>query len=545
MSATKWCPGCGAELTAEMPRGLCAACLLKRGLETQSAAGAAASAAGTLPPPPAELAPYFPDLEILQLIGRGGMGVVYKARQKSLDRLVALKILSPSVGQDPAFAQRFAQEARAMAMLSHPSIVAVYDSGQAFSPLPPGEGQSEGGLLPSPFERGAGGEGGLLPSSSGSGAGGEGGLLPSPSGRGAGGEGGLYYFLMEFVDGLSLRRLLDSGKLASHEALAIVPQICDALQYAHNAGVVHRDIKPENILLDKSGRVKIADFGLAKLVGREAHGLPSPAGSGAGVRRARLPRTSPAPVKSWARPTTWPPNRSSIPRKWTTAPTSTRWAWSSTRCSPASCPSVFLPRRRRKCRLTCGWTKWCSALEKEPERRYQQASDVKTEVETIVQTPSAGGPSRITAESLLAILEEELVPEPYTEVVEVDAGHKVFVRPLRSGVRYVLTALPWNLGIAPTAQLGAVRRSANDRFDASFFHGIGLIILWYGPRASWQSAVQSLSCDNHGLRERLCKESSSWTPTPATARCCAVVGDPSNSATGRGSSQGSATRSTA
>ena len=97
--------------------------------------GAESAAAGSFdaqftPPTPAELAPLFPDLEILELVGRGGMGVVYKARQKRLDRLVALKILSPKIGQDPAFAERFAREARAMAMLSHPHIVAVYDFGQ-------------------------------------------------------------------------------------------------------------------------------------------------------------------------------------------------------------------------------------------------------------------------------------------------------------------------------------------------------------------------------------------------------------------------------
>ena len=92
------------------------------------------------PPTPAELAPLFPDLEILELVGRGGMGVVYKARQKRLDRLVALKILSPKIGQDPAFAERFAREARAMAMLSHPHIVAVYDFGSKL-PSRPGEGQ--------------------------------------------------------------------------------------------------------------------------------------------------------------------------------------------------------------------------------------------------------------------------------------------------------------------------------------------------------------------------------------------------------------------
>jgi serine/threonine protein kinase len=184
-------------------------------LGTQTGGSDLSQSADFVPPTPAELAPHFPDLEILELVGRGGMGVVYKARQKRLDRLVALKILSPKIGQDPAFAERFAREARAMAMLSHPHIVAVYDFGQS---------------------------------------------------------DGLFYFFMEFVDGVNLRRLLDTGKLAPEEALAIVPQICDALQYAHDHGVVHRDIKPENVLLDKEGRVKIADFGIAKLVGKEAVG---------------------------------------------------------------------------------------------------------------------------------------------------------------------------------------------------------------------------------------------------------------------------------
>ncbi len=214
MSEKKPCAQCGAELTADSPYGLCPGCLLKRGLETQSAAGEGGSQSGAgdfQPPTPAELAPYFPELEILALIGKGGMGVVYKARQKRLDRLVALKILAPAFGQDPAFAERFHREARAMGMLNHPHIVAVHDFGQT---------------------------------------------------------NGLYYFVMEFVDGVNLRRPLEMGKLSPEQALAIVPQICDALQYAHNAGVVHRDIKPENILLDKSGRVKIADFGLAKLTGQ-------------------------------------------------------------------------------------------------------------------------------------------------------------------------------------------------------------------------------------------------------------------------------------
>ena len=144
MSAENRCPACNAELAANAPRGLCPACLLKGGLGTQTAGtgGSRPSPEGDfVPPSPAELAPHFPDLEILELVGYGGMGMVYKARQTRLDRLVALKILSPQIGQDPAFAERFQREARAMAMLSHPHIVTVHDFGQT---LVRGEGERRG-----------------------------------------------------------------------------------------------------------------------------------------------------------------------------------------------------------------------------------------------------------------------------------------------------------------------------------------------------------------------------------------------------------------
>jgi serine/threonine protein kinase len=165
---------------------------------------------GFIPPSLEELAQQFPQLEILELLGQGGMGIVYKARQPRLDRLVALKILPAEAGRDLAFAERFVREARALAKLSHPSIVTVYDFGES---------------------------------------------------------GGRFYLLMEFVDGVNLRHLLQEQRLTPEQALTIVPQLCEALQYAHEQGVVHRDIKPENILLDKRGHVKIADFGLAKLLG--------------------------------------------------------------------------------------------------------------------------------------------------------------------------------------------------------------------------------------------------------------------------------------
>ncbi|MGA3163068.1 MAG: protein kinase [Verrucomicrobiota bacterium] len=215
METKKICPNCRKPLPPDVPLGLCPECLIKSGFPTGTEPGTAGEAAGTrfVPPPVAEIAQLFPQLEILRLIGQGGMGAVYKARQPTLDRFVALKVLPPVVASDPGFAERFNREARALARLNHPNIVAVHDFGKA-------------GALP--------------------------------------------YLLMEFVDGANLREVEQAGELTPEKALAIVPQICEALQFAHNEGIVHRDIKPENLLLDKKGRVKITDFGIAKIVGAPA-----------------------------------------------------------------------------------------------------------------------------------------------------------------------------------------------------------------------------------------------------------------------------------
>ncbi|HEY0549095.1 MAG TPA: serine/threonine-protein kinase, partial [Verrucomicrobiae bacterium] len=208
------CPSCGQPMPAGALAGLCPACLLAQGVGTDPGDGN--KGAGFVPPPLAEVAKLFPQLEILGLLGAGGMGAVYQARQPALDRFVALKILPASGAQGVNFEERFNREARALARLSHPNIVAVHEFGKA---------------------------------------------------------GSLHFFIMEFVDGANLRQLEQAGRLAPREALQIIPQICDALQYAHDEGVVHRDIKPENVLVDRRGRVKIADFGLAKILGVDAGSL--------------------------------------------------------------------------------------------------------------------------------------------------------------------------------------------------------------------------------------------------------------------------------
>jgi hypothetical protein len=207
------CPRCQGPLPAATTGVHCPRCLVGLALQPAGGAVASSSSAGReAPPEPAALQPLFPGYELQVLLGAGGMGCVYRARHRQLDRLVALKILRPSLVADPAFAERFEREARAMALLDHPGIVGIHDFGRA---------------------------------------------------------GEFFFLVLEYVEGATLRDLLASGRLGMRDVLAFVPQLCDALQYAHDHRVVHRDIKPENILVGEDGRVRIADFGLAKLLGQE------------------------------------------------------------------------------------------------------------------------------------------------------------------------------------------------------------------------------------------------------------------------------------
>ncbi len=200
-------------MSVKASEGLCPRCVARLNLAGDSLFGSESGPPTGAAPSIEEIAPDFPQLEIVECLGRGGMGVVYRARQKSLDRFVALKLIAPERVDDPEFAERFSREAQALAKLSHPNIVTIHDFGQA---------------------------------------------------------GGFFYLLMEFVDGVNLRQAMEAGRFTPEQALAIVPPICEALQCAHDRGIVHRDIKPENLLLDKAGVVKIADFGIAKMLGEDS-----------------------------------------------------------------------------------------------------------------------------------------------------------------------------------------------------------------------------------------------------------------------------------
>jgi serine/threonine protein kinase len=233
MNTMQHCPNCGATLPADAPAGLCPVCLLKTkppgtSPDEGTSGGpaptitvkpmpqrASAEPASTLTISPAafERVHYFGDYELLEEIARGGMGVVYKARQVSLNRTVALKMILAGKLASEAEVQRFRREAEAAANLQHPNIVAIHEVGEH-------EGQ--------------------------------------------------HYYTMDYVAGRDLGALVrESGPLPPARAAECVKTLAEAVHFAHQRGTLHRDLKPQNVLIDAAGVPHIADFGLAKIVERD------------------------------------------------------------------------------------------------------------------------------------------------------------------------------------------------------------------------------------------------------------------------------------
>ena len=241
MADVRVCPQCGADLPAGSPAGLCARCRTQQTIDYDRGTPRATPHDPTLAPrssdPTDPVRPgegrsfsgarYFGDYEILEEIARGGMGVVYKARQVSLDRIVALKMILAGQLASESDVERFYTEARAAATLQHANIVAIHEVGQ---------------------------------------------------------REGHHYFSMDYVEGKSLASLVEKGPLPVERAVAYLKRIAEAIHYAHQHGILHRDLKPSNILIDSFDQPRVTDFGIAKRLGggdvAAVAGAEGPAGAG-------------------------------------------------------------------------------------------------------------------------------------------------------------------------------------------------------------------------------------------------------------------------
>jgi WD40 repeat protein/predicted Ser/Thr protein kinase len=209
------CPRCKKELPIDAPAGICPKCLLAAGMENfEGSETVNHMEASTLQPGPPqsvisleEIGTDFGDYELLEELGRGGMGVVYRAHQKSLDREVAIKMLLAGTLADEQAIERFYVEAQAVGQLRHPNIVRVFEVSK---------------------------------------------------------HRGHHFFSMEYIHGQSLDELAHNRPLTAREAVAYVKTIAEAIHCAHEAGIIHRDLKPSNILTDAMAQPLIMDFGLAK-----------------------------------------------------------------------------------------------------------------------------------------------------------------------------------------------------------------------------------------------------------------------------------------
>ena len=332
------CPRCAAPLPPSAPEGLCPRCLGALNLLADTALTGVPPVPAQPPLTPAELAPHFPQLEILECLGRGGMGVVYKARQKSLNRVVALKLLAPERVTEAGFAERFTREAQALARLNHPNIVTIHDFGTTTPP--------DSQLLAPSF----------------------------------------FFLIMEFVDGVNLRQAMKAGRFTPEQALAIVPPVCEALQYAHEQGIVHRDIKPENLLLDKAGRLKIADFGIAKILESGSAGLPS------GLPVEGTLQRGPTAQESFTAgtPGYMAPEQKSAPQRVDSRADIYSLGVVIYEMLTGELPAEKLQPPSRKVQIDVRLDEIVlRALEQRPELRFQTAADLRTQVETVVATPLA------------------------------------------------------------------------------------------------------------------------------------------------------------
>src|ERR1041384_8083276 len=215
MAEKRTCPDCGAALADDAPRGFCPQCLMAAGAAEPKQSGEAerkaseAAADGIKP-----VLHSFGDYELLEEIARGGMGVVYKARQKSLGRLVAVKVILAGQFAGKQVAQRFKSEAIAAAVLQHPNIVAVHEVGV---------------------------------------------------------HNGHHFFSMDYVEGQNLTELVAQRPLPPRDAAHYVKLIAEAIHYAHGQGILHRDLKPSNVLIDAAtDQPRVPDFGLAKRLDGES-----------------------------------------------------------------------------------------------------------------------------------------------------------------------------------------------------------------------------------------------------------------------------------
>ena len=207
MSDPAKCPVCGAILQSSSPDGLCPGCLLKQGLEIISTSGDTIN--GTHTAKPVDNPRIFGDYELVELIEEGGMGIVYKAIQKNLNRTVAIKMIKSGQLATPSEVQRFRTEATAAARLDHPNIVPIYEIGE---------------------------------------------------------QDGRYFYSMRFIEGQNLSKMIGKRPIEPKKTAKILSTIARAVHYAHQHGILHRDLKPTNVLIDKNGEPLLTDFGLAKLL---------------------------------------------------------------------------------------------------------------------------------------------------------------------------------------------------------------------------------------------------------------------------------------